>query len=104
MGIIAMGRTRNKQSIIASVADKTGMEEVKARDAVNAALEIITQTVGRGEAVHVVGFGRFETYERQARAGSHPRTHAPMQISAARLPVFRPSERLRERFKEEQTF
>ena len=99
-----MGRPRNKQSIIASVADKTGMEEVKARDAVNAALEIITQTVGRGEAVHVVGFGRFETYERQARAGSHPRTHAPMQISAARLPVFRPSERLRERFKEEQTF
>ena len=96
-----MNKTLNKQNMVERVAEKTGMEYERARAAIEAALETIVLAVGQGEVVHIVGFGRFETYERQARAGSHPRTHQPMKIPAARLPVFRPSERLRERFKSE---
>ena len=98
-GIIAMKRTLNKQGVVEAVTAKTGLVGEEARAAVEAALETVIEAIGRGETVHIAGFGRFETYERKSRAGSHPRTHEPIIIPAAKMPVFRPSERLRERFK-----
>lgn len=98
-GIIAMKRTLNKQGVVEAVTAKTGLVGEEARAAVEAALETVIEAIGRGETVHIAGFGRFETYERKSRAGSHPRTHEPITIPAAKMPVFRPSERLRERFK-----
>ena len=88
-----MNRTFNKRRMVEEVAERTGMDLNQAQIGVEAILAAVI------EAVHIAGFGRFETYKRQARAGSHPRTHEPMAIPAVQLPVFRPSERLRKRFK-----
>lgn len=94
-----MKRTLNKQCMVKAVAAKTGLTGEMARRAVDAVLETVIEAIGREKKVHIAGFGCFETYERKSRAGSHPRTHEPMAIPAARMPVFRPSERLREQFK-----
>ena len=94
-----MNRTFNKRRMVEEVAERTGMDLNQAQIGVEAILAAVIEAVGQGESVHIAGFGRFETYKRQARAGSHPRTHEPMAIPAVQLPVFRPSERLRERFK-----
>ena len=47
----------------------------------------------------VNGFGTFETKERAARVGHKPRTGETVEIPAATVPVFKPSQALKDKLK-----
>lgn len=49
-----------------------------------------------GDRVQLVGFGTFETKDREARTGRNPSTGEPMEIPAARLPVFKAGKALKD--------
>lgn len=79
----------NKTELIASVAEKAELSKKDAEKAVSALLESVTETLQAGDRIALTGFGTFEVKERAARTGKNPRTGEPVQIAAARVPVFK---------------
>lgn len=86
----------NKSGLVDAVAAKTGLTKTQSSDAIDAVVGAIQEALKGGEQVSLVGFGVFLTGERAARTGRNPRTGAEIQISAARLPKFKPGKGLRD--------
>ena len=86
----------NKTELVAAVAEKTGLTKKDAERVVNATVDAITESLVKGEKVHVSGFGIFEVKTRDARVGRNPRTKETIQIPATRLPAFKASKTLKD--------
>ena len=86
----------NKTELIAAVAEKAGIAKKDAEKAVNATLDAITETMVAGDKVQLVGFGSFETKVREARMGRNPKTKEPIEIPAAKVPVFKAGKGLKD--------
>jgi len=86
----------NKQDLISSVADGSGLSKSDAGKAVDAVFESITKELsGKGE-VRLVGFGTFSTSNRKASTGRNPRTGEPMQIPASTQAKFKAGKGLKD--------
>lgn len=79
----------NKEKLIASVAEKTGMSKKDSEKAVNATFDTIVETLVSGEKVQMVGFGVFDVKERDARIGRNPKTKEEIEIPATKVPFFK---------------
>lgn len=79
----------NKTELIETVAAKSELTKAAAGRAVEAILEVITETVAKGEPVSLIGFGTFEARKRAARTGKNPQTKATIKIPATTVPAFR---------------
>ena len=86
----------NKAELVEEVANQTGLTRNVCREAVNAMISAITDSLGREEKVTLVGFGTFQVIERKARRGVNPRTREAIQIPAKKVPKFRAGKGLRE--------
>ncbi len=86
----------NKTELIAEVSKKTGMSKKDAERAVNAAVDAITEALVSGDKVQLVGFGSFETKQREARMGRNPKTKEPIEIPASKVPVFKAGKALKD--------
>jgi DNA-binding protein HU-beta len=78
----------NKQELIDAVAAATGDTKANTSSAIDAILESVTQTVTRGEAVQLIGFGSFSTGARAERSGRNPSTGETITIPAAKTVKF----------------
>lgn len=86
----------NKAELVAAVAEKTALSKKDSEKAVNAAFEVITEALVAGGKVQLVGFGSFETKERNARIGRNPRTKEEIEIPASRVPAFKAGKALKD--------
>ena len=86
----------NKAELVAAVAEKTALSKKDSEKAVNAAFEAITAALAEGGKVQLVGFGSFETKERNARVGRNPRTKEEIRIPASRVPAFKAGKALKD--------
>jgi DNA-binding protein HU-beta len=77
-----------KSEFVDQVANRSGLGKKEATAAVDAVLETIQEALERGSDVTFSGFGKFSVAERGARQGVHPRTGAPIEIAASRVPRF----------------
>jgi integration host factor subunit beta len=59
--------------------------------------EAITQRLAEGGRVELRGFGAFSTRGREARLGRNPRTGDAVDVSAKRVPYFKPGKEMRAR-------
>jgi DNA-binding protein HU-beta len=82
--------------LIEAVASDTGQPKTVVEAIVRRVLARIEGAVGEGETVNLVGFGRFEVYERSARRGRNLRTGASLQIPATTAVRFKGGKRLRD--------
>ena len=64
----------NKADLIAAIAAKTGETKKSAEASVNAFVDVITESLVKGDKVQLVGFGSFEVRKRAARKGRNPQT------------------------------
>jgi len=87
----------NKAELVEEVADQTGLTKRTSREAVDAIISAITDSLAGGEKVTLVGFGTFQVMERKARRGVNPQTGQTIQISAKNVPKFVPGKSLREK-------
>ena len=87
--------TMNKTTLIAAVAQSTGVSKKDTEQVINAALQAITDSLASGGKVQLSGFGTFEVKDREARIGRNPRTKEAIEIPATRTPAFKPSEALK---------
>ena len=57
----------------------------------------ITAALARGDRVELRGFGAFSTRARDARTGRNPRTGEVVEVTAKRVPYFKPGKEMRAR-------
>jgi DNA-binding protein HU-beta len=86
----------NKQDLIATVAETTGLGRGDATRAVEGVFDAITASLKRGDEVRLVGFGTFSCSRRKASTGRNPRTGEPMQIKESTQPKFKPGKGLKD--------
>ncbi len=86
----------NKNELIASVADKSGLSKKDAEKALNAFVTSVTEALSENDKVQLVGFGTFEVRDRAARKGHNPLTGAPIDIEASKAPVFKAGKALKD--------
>ncbi len=86
----------NKSELIAAVSQSAGLTKKDTERAINAALDIITVSLIKGEKVQISGFGTFEVKDREARIGRNPHTKEAIDIPATSVPVFKASKALKD--------
>ncbi len=86
----------NKAELIDAVADAADISKAAAARSVDTVLEVITESLKKGNSVTLVGFGTFNTRRREARTGRNPRTGEPIQIQASNLAVFKAGKALKD--------
>ena len=86
----------NKSELIAAIAAKTGETKKNAEASLNALIDVITETLVKGDKVQLVGFGSFEVRKRAARKGRNPQTKEEIKIPASKAPVFKAGKALKE--------
>ena len=79
----------NRKDLIDALATKTGSSKVDADRNIAALIDIITDTLKKGDNVALVGFGTFEVRKRAARAGRNPSTGEAIKIKASKAPAFK---------------
>ena len=87
----------NKQELIATVADTSGLVKADAVKAVEAVFDAIEASLKKGEEVRLVGFGTFSISKRKASTGRNPRTGETVDVCAKRVPYFKPGKEMRSR-------
>ena len=85
-----------KTELIATVADKSGLDRKQSEKAVAAIFDSIKKALIEGDKVQIIGFGTFENRTRSARKGRNPRTGAEIDIPASKLPSFKAGKGLKE--------
>ena len=86
----------NKQELISSVAETTGLGRSDASKAVEGVFDAIGAALKRGDEVRLVGFGTFSCSKRKASTGRTPRTGEPMQIKESTQPQFKAGKGLKD--------
>lgn len=86
----------NKTELVSAIAEKAEMTKKDAEKALNALVEVVKETLGRGDRIALVGFGTFEVRERKERRGRNPRTGEEMVIPGGKTAAFRPGKELQD--------
>ncbi len=86
----------NKSDLIAEIAAKTGSTKKDAEATLNAFVDVVTESLVKGDKVQLVGFGSFEVRKRAARKGRNPQTKEEIKIPASKAPVFKAGKALKD--------
>ncbi len=84
-----------KAELVATIADKAGLTRNQAKDALEAFIGAVTDSVKQGAEVRVVGFGSFVPVAREAGMARNPRTGAQVERPASKTVRFRVGEGLK---------
>lgn len=77
----------NKGDLVNKVS-KVVTTKKEAQAAVDCVLSSITEALGKGDNVSLIGFGTFKVVERKARKGRNPQTGEEIDIAASKVPKF----------------
>ncbi len=78
----------NKTELIAEIATQAGITKAEAGRVIDATTAAITDSLKKGDAVTLIGFGTFKVSKRAARTGRNPRTGAELKVAARNAPAF----------------
>ncbi len=78
-----------KTDLVVLVATQTGLNQRQASECVASFIEQITNALARGEAVNLIGFGRFSLKHVPKRQGRHPQTGVALTIAAHNTAAFK---------------
>ena len=83
------GNEMNKTEFVDAVAKEAEASKAATAQIVNAAIEVITKALKKGDSVQITGFGTFEVAKRAARKGHNPATGKEIKIPASKAPRFK---------------
>jgi len=90
------GNTMNKSELVSAIAAKADITKKDAEKNLQAFVDVVTEELGKGGKVQLVGFGTFDVAERAAREGRNPQTGKPMTIPASKAPRFKVGKALKD--------
>ncbi len=87
----------HKNDLIDAIMAKLGTPRSEAEKILNTLVDIITDTLKKGEEVSITGFGQFSVSNRAARAGVNPQNPTQkIQIAATKVPKFKAGKGLKD--------
>jgi DNA-binding protein HU-beta len=89
----------NKTELINQIAAKADLTKKDSEKALNAFIEVITESLKSGNSVQLVGFGSFQVKTRAAREGRNPQTGKAIKIAATNVPSFKAGQKLKDAVK-----
>lgn len=92
------GGQMTKSELIERLAEK--LNHLAAKDvelAIKEILEMMAQTLSKGERIEIRGFGSFSLHYRAPRVGRNPKTGESVELDGKYVPHFKPGKELRER-------
>jgi DNA-binding protein HU-beta len=78
----------NKGELVEAISEKADVTKKEIEAILSAALDMIVESVTKGDKVTLVGFGSFEKRDRKEREGRNPKTGETMTIAATTVPAF----------------
>jgi DNA-binding protein HU-beta len=84
-----------KAEVISAMAQKSGLTQSQAKQALEAFIACVTEAARRGEDVRLVGFGNFVPVTRAAGMARNPRTGQQVPRPESRTIKFRVGEGLK---------
>ena len=87
-----------KSELIENLAEN--LSHLSARDvevAIKEILELMAQSLAKGERIEIRGFGSFSLHYRAPRTGRNPKTGESVELEGKYVPHFKPGKELRER-------
>jgi len=86
----------NKSELVAAISAKTNETKKVTEETLNAFIEVVTETLKKGDKIQLVGFGTYETKSRAARKGRNPQTGEEIKIPASKVPSFKAGKALKD--------
>lgn len=86
----------NKSELVSALASSTSLTQKDVSKVLDAFVGIVGETLKKGGDITLVGFGSFKVSHRQARTGRNPKTGAPLQIAASKVPQFKAGKALKD--------
>ena len=80
----------NRSQLATALGERIGSTRKQAVETLDELVNLITETVARGEDVAISGFAKFRRVDRKARIGRNPATGAPVKIAAKRVAKITP--------------
>jgi len=87
----------NTLELIQAVKERTGLSKQEASGVVKLFFESFTEAMLNGERIEIRGFCSFFMKEYAGYTGRNPKTGKNVQVSAKRLPFFKPGKELKDR-------
>lgn len=85
-----------KDELVDALSQKLQIPKKNVKSLLEGFMDIITETLKRGEEVNLVGFGAFYGAKRKSRQGVNPRTGEKITIPEMLVPKFRPGKKLKD--------
>jgi len=89
------GRTLTKADIIDYVYNKSDKSRYEVKGIVEGLLQIMKDAIKNENSLLLSGFGKFESYAKEARKGRNPHTSRAITLPARKVVVFRLSRKFR---------
>ncbi len=86
----------NKQELVDAIAAESGLSKKDSKEALDALVKTVGETLKKGDNIALVGFGSFSVIQKAARTGKNPQTGKPIDIAAKKAVKFRPGKELAE--------
>lgn len=80
--------TMTKAELVSAMADKAGITQIAATDALDAFVTVVTAALLAGDAVTLPDLGKLSVSDRAARQGVNPSTGERIQIAASKAAKF----------------
>jgi len=84
-----------KAELVEEVSRAAELNKKDAEVIVDEVLKQMVRSLKQGEGIELRGFGSFRLRERAARRGRNPRTGAPVEVPAKRVPYFKAGKELK---------
>jgi DNA-binding protein HU-beta len=84
-----------KAELVTAIAEKAGINKNQAKDALEAFIEAVTDSLKSGQDVRLVGFGTFKAVSRAAGTARNPRTGETVNRPASKTARFQVGEGLK---------
>ena len=86
-----------KKEIVTRISDHTDIKQVDVKKVLQMALEVITESLSKGETVELRNFGIFKVKSRKPRLGRNPKTGESVRIPGKKVVAFKAGLVLKER-------
>ena len=87
----------NKAELIEAISKDTSLSKKDVDAVIKSFTSIVSETLQKKESVQLIGFGTFETSEREARTGRNPATGESIEIAASTVVKFKAGSGLKEK-------
>jgi len=86
----------NKSQFITHISEQHSCTKIEAEKVIDMFVSSVTEALGKGEEISLIGFGNFSVSKIDARDGRNPRTGTALKISAYNQPKFKAGQKLKD--------